>query len=268
MNNRCELYVLLFPNGKRYFGLSKNAASRWTSHRNAAKRGKSRAPVSLAVSKYGASNVQFRLLAVGTTEYISKLEIAAIAHFESLVGQNGYNVSTGGDTSPMLIPSVRARVSRAIKNKIAFDPVYRAITFARLAKMNGPEARAKSRATAKARGPQTPSEETLVKLRAAGKRQEHKPEQYIKGTATRKANGKTWTEQMRLDAGKSQSSRVRTPEELARLTSHVQYKRTPEINKNSAQAARIRWARARCGKIPTVHSAYKFGAGSSAGFLY
>ena len=307
----CELYVLLFPNGKRYFGLSKKAKSRWTGHKNTAKRGKSRAPVSLAIRKYGAENVRFKLLVVGALEYIQQLEIAAIAHFESLVSQNGYNVSPGGDISPMLIPSVRVQVSNTLKKRIADDPEYRADTFARLAKMNAPEARAKGRNTIKERGPIPISDETRAKMRASGKLVEHKPEQYIKSTAARKKNGKTWTEEMRRAAGKSQRERVRTEEELARLRSYAEkpYERTVECRAKSSASGKARFKRdgvppmteaqlagfakgrlprpcspeakinirvgllqagamKQCGKIPKFHPAYKFGPGSSAGFLF
>lgn len=91
------LYVIMFLDGKRYFGISAYPNERWMAHRAAAKTGT--IPLYIAMREAGLENIGFRILALGPTDYIRRLEIAAIDHFESLVSQNGYNVIRGGGVS-------------------------------------------------------------------------------------------------------------------------------------------------------------------------
>jgi len=107
------LYVLLFPNGKRYFGISYRPVKRFAEHLQVAENG-NKLPLYKAIRRYGAANVVMKVLVVGKLDYIRALETVAIAHFRSLKNQNGYNVSLGGDTSPAEIPGVREKIAAGV----------------------------------------------------------------------------------------------------------------------------------------------------------
>ncbi len=119
-----QLYVLEFPNGKRYFGItSKGLARRWAQHRVQA-RGRSRLPVHAAIRKYGVDEVLLRTAVVGEKDYILALEVAAIARFGTRDREHGYNVSLGGDTSPASAPEVAAKISSS-RQGIVFTQEHR-----------------------------------------------------------------------------------------------------------------------------------------------
>jgi hypothetical protein len=99
-----ELYVLLFPNQKRYFGISKNAKKRYYDHLCS----KNNYPVHYAIRKYGPPIL--RIICVGRRTYIQQLEIACIAKFETTDRGYGYNVSLGGELGPT--PEMAAKISK------------------------------------------------------------------------------------------------------------------------------------------------------------
>ena len=90
------LYEILFPNGKRYFGITKDFEKRKVGHRKDAER-KGHLPVHCAIRKYGFENLQFILRAIGDEEYIKQLEISAIAAWNTTNRRFGYNVTEGGE---------------------------------------------------------------------------------------------------------------------------------------------------------------------------
>ena len=109
------LYQLLFPNGKRYIGLSNNPNKRWRDHRNNANK-KIALPVCYAINKYGWENVKPSIIAVGNRKYIAEMEIAAIELYDTR--NNGYNVSFGGEISPSLNPETAKKISFALKGRV------------------------------------------------------------------------------------------------------------------------------------------------------
>lgn len=118
MSARAELYALDFPNGKRYIGISKNARTRFAYHLCAAKRGVT-FPVYNAIRKYQDS-ITFRILAVGTREYIEAMEVRAIAIYETRNPMFGYNVQLGGGKTRYGLKNSeqhRARISCALTGK-------------------------------------------------------------------------------------------------------------------------------------------------------
>jgi hypothetical protein len=93
------LYVIEFPNGKRYFGITgRTAEVRWRDHLSDAKRLKR--PICAAIAKY--NEARMRTLVIGSMDYIHELEIKAIAAFRTTDRRFGYNVGLGGDFNPML----------------------------------------------------------------------------------------------------------------------------------------------------------------------
>lgn len=121
---RYELYTLLFPNGKRYFGISCNSKRRFSDHVKRAKSGNS-FPVSCAIRKFGAANVKLIVICVGERDYIAELEIKTIAAYQATDRRNGYNLAPGGDLSPMHSPHVAAKVSATKRQRVKNDPEYR-----------------------------------------------------------------------------------------------------------------------------------------------
>ena len=102
-----ELYRLEFVSGKSYIGITKDrACRRYLGHAKAARTGSQQA-ISNAWRKYGAPTL--RVLAVLSTEDLLTTEKRAIRIFNTLV-PNGYNITPGGDTPPMSVPSVAAKL--------------------------------------------------------------------------------------------------------------------------------------------------------------
>lgn len=105
------LYVIEFPNGKRYFGItSKTMRERWRRHCGDARRG-SKLLVHRAMLDFGIDGLSPQVLVLGEKTEIACLEIEFIRFFETTDRSRGYNVGFGGEISPMLSPDV------AIKHK-------------------------------------------------------------------------------------------------------------------------------------------------------
>jgi len=144
-SSRYVLYVLIFPNWKRYFGITANTAeARLKEHlKNAFKR-KLMTPVYCAIRKYGAPRLQ--CLVIGDRRYIQDLEIAAISHFKTTDRRYGYNVTLGGDVSPMHSKEVADRVSASKRQRFMDDPEYADRLRAQARAMSAPEIRARTNA--------------------------------------------------------------------------------------------------------------------------
>lgn len=113
------LYRLLFPNGKSYVGITtKSAEIRFSAHKANAfcsfKKGANnkRTPLYAAWRKHGEP----KLIVIAEMENhsLAAAEVAAIAEF-NCVHPNGYNLTPGGEVSPMTNPLIVAKmkISRA-----------------------------------------------------------------------------------------------------------------------------------------------------------
>lgn len=111
-----QLYRLIFPNGKFYFGLCNNSERRWADHHRLATAG-SKFPVHCAIRKYGWNGIVRQVLAVGNLNYIAALEVATIVHFKTRNRRFGYNLAPGGETGPMGDPRVARKVASTKKGK-------------------------------------------------------------------------------------------------------------------------------------------------------
>lgn len=136
------MYRIIFPNGKMYFGISKNPKGRFKGHCNSAKK-KNDLPLYNAIRKHGAENLKFEILVAGIKEYIAQLEISAIAHFETQNRKYGYNITSGGELSPLLTESVRLRVSNSLKGRKPHPSTAVAASRANKGKKASPETIAK-----------------------------------------------------------------------------------------------------------------------------
>lgn len=156
------LYVIEFPNGKLYFGITnRTIKQRWSGHLTAARRGIKR-PICAALLRYPEATI--RALVVGERGYISDLEARAIAAYATTNREFGYNVGMGGDFNPMLgnthsedarekigaasrarvrTAESNAKTSAALKGRPISPERRTAISVATKAVMTTPEMRAK-----------------------------------------------------------------------------------------------------------------------------
>lgn len=136
------LYRLDFANGKSYIGITtRSAPIRYNAHRMAAEGG-SKLAVHCAWRKHGAPTVA--VMAVLENEDLGPTEIRAIREFETLYPR-GYNLTHGGDISPMCNPAISAKL-KGNKHGLGCRPS--AETRARLSaaakgRVKSPETRAK-----------------------------------------------------------------------------------------------------------------------------
>ena len=105
---KAYLYVLDFPNGKSYVGISKHAHRRFGQHKTGAATNKAGVLYD-AIRKYGWDNVRRTVLVVGPREYIESIEIEAIAIWNCRLPY-GYNTALGGRSCAMLLPEVAAKL--------------------------------------------------------------------------------------------------------------------------------------------------------------
>lgn len=111
---RVYLYAIRFPNGKQYIGITNSLRSRLKQHKSRARRGIN-TPLYAAIRKHGANNITMTPLVVGDTAYIADLEVAAIARFQTRDRRYGYNVSLGGELSPMASEETRLKMRATIR---------------------------------------------------------------------------------------------------------------------------------------------------------
>lgn len=115
-----ELYKLDFPNGKSYIGItSVTTKERLCGHAKSVKHG-SKIPVHCAWRVHGEPIVH--VLAVVEDKELSQTEIRAIKVFNT-ISPFGYNISAGGELSPMHHPCAKAKCSAAALRAWT-DPAY------------------------------------------------------------------------------------------------------------------------------------------------
>ena len=100
-NNQSGIYVLIFPNGKRYVGQSVKMADRWRLYSNAHKEWAAKSIGRLllhAIRKYGWENVQaYAVISGVSSDKLNSLEESIIAS-ERTIEPHGYNLKKGGDS--------------------------------------------------------------------------------------------------------------------------------------------------------------------------
>ena len=169
------LYKLTSPSGKVYFGLAENFEKRMKGHAKAARLGKDTA-VCHAIRKHGWGEFKKEIVAYGNKNYIANLEIKAISHFGTLV-PNGYNMSLGGELSPMKSRCVRDKVSGILIGRKFSEEHKRNISKSRKGRFLGknnprfgvPISEEGSRKIAKANSERIISDETRAKMSSSQK---------------------------------------------------------------------------------------------------
>lgn len=126
------VYQVTFPNGKLYFGISRNSLeerrhSHYSYANYCAKKGKSLSIMQRALRKYPRDLVKWEVKAFGLCQEFAKiLEIAFISLYDTYkdVGRAGYNSTPGGDCPPILEWTQEEREKRAKRlNKPPFYAV-------------------------------------------------------------------------------------------------------------------------------------------------
>lgn len=93
-NKKYYVYIHLFPNGKKYVGLTtQNVNRRW----NNGKKYKRQKFVYNAILKYGWENISHQLFECDTEAEMKYLERYLIAYYNTTDRRYGYNISSGGE---------------------------------------------------------------------------------------------------------------------------------------------------------------------------
>lgn len=105
------LYRLVFPNGKSYIGITTRAFSvRWKAHRGAQiNKRTSGFALYRAWALHGEPLPQ--ILAIVEDKDLYESERRAVAVFDTF-GENGYNMTPGGEISPTSVPAIAAKLCR------------------------------------------------------------------------------------------------------------------------------------------------------------
>lgn len=114
MQTRYKVYMHLFPNGKRYIGITceENLNKRWKRGRNY----RNNPYFTNAVKKYGWDNVKHFVLCIGLSkEQAEEREIQFIKHYASTNPAHGYNLQEGGCSHGKHTEDAKHRISEARK---------------------------------------------------------------------------------------------------------------------------------------------------------
>ncbi len=102
-------------NNKIYIGQTNNPYLRWHQHKSNAKYNKGKQIITKAISKYGANNFVFEVIATCDTQAnTDKTEINIIDQYNSRNLKYGYNLAIGGNTRPWT-PEISKKISNALK---------------------------------------------------------------------------------------------------------------------------------------------------------
>jgi group I intron endonuclease len=93
------LYIMTFPNGKKYVGITVNLGKRKSCHKSRAKNGCDYSEYLYnAINKYGWENIEWEVAdGYESWDELCELEIEAIATYNTTNKDVGYNLTTGGD---------------------------------------------------------------------------------------------------------------------------------------------------------------------------
>ena len=130
MNNEYLIYKHVSPSNNVYIGItSQKPEKRW--HGGANYRGQ---PYFYnAIKKYGWENFRHEIIRTGLTEEEAKIaERKLIKHYNSMNRSFGYNLSSGGDISPMKSERVRAKSSESHKGKTMLPQTRKALLDSRV----------------------------------------------------------------------------------------------------------------------------------------
>jgi group I intron endonuclease len=101
-------------NKKVYIGQTNNPSLRWSQHKSNAKYDRGNQVITRAISKYGVNSFEFDVIATCLTQDdVDIVEEQMIRQYDSRNKEKGYNIDTGGNTSPRT-PEVLKKISDAL----------------------------------------------------------------------------------------------------------------------------------------------------------
>lgn len=137
------LYMLTFPNGKSYIGITRRTAeSRFAEHVAFARSGRKKYAVHAAIEKYGPESVIVKSLASADWAYLKEVEVRAIAAFGTLA-PSGYNLTQGGEGVVGFGDETRAKMGAANKGRKPSAETLAKLSAASTGRGHSPEVRAK-----------------------------------------------------------------------------------------------------------------------------
>lgn len=117
MNKGFCVYEHVFPNGKKYIGISSNAEKRWRNGKGYETQGK----IAKAIQSYGWENIQHNVIADNlSAEQAGDIEKYLIAELDTI--NNGYNTSIGGENINTTF--LREHILYEIRESDALDIIY------------------------------------------------------------------------------------------------------------------------------------------------
>lgn len=127
MNRIWTVYMHIFPNGKKYIGITKlPPEKRWLNGKGYTKCGKRNSPMANAISKYGWENVEHSILFENLSfKEANEKEKELIAEYKTnsckYGNQYGYNATDGGDGQHghVMSPEAREKLSQNHKGLLA-----------------------------------------------------------------------------------------------------------------------------------------------------
>lgn len=121
-NKSYYLYEHVFPNGKKYIGITSDIENRWQNGNNY----KNQRKVANAINHYGWENIKHNIIVGGLDkDQAEKLEEYLIAELHTI--ENGYNTTIGGDRvagtylDTYLLDMIRTLRKYPIEIKISFS---------------------------------------------------------------------------------------------------------------------------------------------------
>jgi len=205
-----QLYQLLFPNGKKYIGItSKTAKHRFNVHCSTPVL--RRSAVHRAIHKFGKESVILTVLAeCDNWELLCLAEQEAIEKFNTY-NPNGYNITLGGEGSIGMVQSKETIKKRAEKLKNPSFETKEKRRIANTGKVRSNEIRKKMSLAQKGHAV---SDETKNKLSVIAKNMPK--EQREKIGASRK--GKAMSDDTKLKLSKSNTGRIMSEETKAKMS--------------------------------------------------
>ncbi len=107
--------------GMRYVGLSKNIRKRMRAHLHHTKCDERDTYIYNALRKYGAAEFEIEVLEFCSVRALKKREQHWIA-VNDCIAPRGYNLTRGGDVSPMTNPAVAAKMGATMRRRFAEEP--------------------------------------------------------------------------------------------------------------------------------------------------
>jgi group I intron endonuclease len=166
------VYLLTFPNGKKYVGITNNWAARWRNYKNSVRNGDRRA-VCCALRKYGVTAVTVDFIKESNNVTETKtLEKFFIQKFKTLA-PTGYNMTEGGDgmLGWKVTDETRSKMSIAKKGKKLSEEHRKKLSVAH----SNPSEEARRRMSYAGKG-KSKSEEHRLKISISNTGRRHSPE--------------------------------------------------------------------------------------------